>query len=87
METNILKDDKNELSVQIDNLTIVEVLRVYLNQDSNVKFAAWKREHPSKNPILTIRTNGKSAKKALQDAVSAIEKETGKLVADFKKAK
>lgn len=87
MEIKILKDDKQELRVQIDNLTIDEILRVYLNQDQAVKFAAWRREHPSKAPILLIKTQGKSAKKALQDAISKIEKDTTKILSEFKKAK
>jgi len=75
------------LNVQLDNLTIAEIVRVYLNKDSGVKFAAWKKEHPSKPAMLTIRTEGKGAKKALQDAISAIEKDTEKISNEFKKAK
>ena len=87
MEVNILKNDKQELKVQVDNLTVVEILRFYLNKDEAVKFAAWRREHPSKPPILHIKTQGKGAKKALQDAISKMEKDTGKLLSEFKKAK
>lgn len=87
MEIKILKSEKHELDVRVDNLTIVELLRNYLNKDEAVKFAAWKREHPSKPPILHIKTQGKGAKKALQDAISKIEKDTGKILAEFKKAK
>ena len=87
MEINVLEDKKDELRVQVDNLTIVELLRVYLNEDSSVKFAAWRREHPSKAPILHIKTSGKTAKKALHDAISKVEKDTGKVLNEFKKAK
>ncbi len=87
MEIKILKDEKDELKVQVDNLTVVELLRVYLNQDNNVKFAAWRREHPSKAPILHIKTEEKTAKKALQDAISKIEKDVSKILNEFKKAK
>ena len=87
MDIKILSEDKNELKVEIGNITIVEILRVYLNQDDSVKFAAWKREHPSKNPVLNVKTEGKSAKKALQDAIAKIEKDTDKLLEEFKKAK
>jgi len=87
MEIKILKNDKQELEVEIGNLTIAELLRNYLNEDSSVRFAAWKREHPSKAPVLNIKTNGKSAKKALQDAISKAGKDTAKLLAEFKKAK
>lgn len=87
MEVKILKQDKDDLTVQFDNLTIAEILRVYLNQDDSVKFAAWRREHPSKPPILNIKTSGKSAKKALQDAIAKIEKDASKIQEEFKKAK
>lgn len=87
MDIKIIQDEKEELKVQIDNLTVAEILRVYLNEDENVKFAAWRREHPSKAPILQIRTDGKHAKKALQDAIGKIEKDTDKILAEFKKAK
>lgn len=87
MKISVEKSDKQELMVKVDNLTVVELLRVYLNKQDGVKFAAWKREHPSKPPVLHIKTSGKSAKKALQDAIAAIEKDSSKLVTEFKKAK
>jgi DNA-directed RNA polymerase subunit L len=87
MEVEILKSSKDEIEVQLDNLTIAEVLRVYLNKDSGVSFVAWKREHPSENPILKIKTKGKTAKKAVNDAVSAATKDLDKIENDFKKMK
>jgi len=87
MDIKIIKNTKDELQLSVDNLTLVEILRIYLNEDSGVKFGAWRREHPSKPPILRIKTSGKSAKKALQDAISKIEKDSNKLVSEFKKAK
>ena len=73
MEMEILKQEKEAIEVQLDNLTLAEILRVYLNKDSDVKFAAWKREHPTKKPILSVK--GKNPKKAIKDAVSAIVKD------------
>ena len=87
MNINVLNSSKDEIELEVDNLTLVEILRVYLNKDSSVSFAAWKREHPTKNPILLVRTKGKTAKKALNDAISAITKDLDKLETDFKKAK
>ncbi len=87
MNVNVLNSSKDEIELEVDNLTLVEILRVYLNKDSSVNFAAWKREHPTKNPILKVQTKGKTAKKALNDAVSAITKDLDKLESDFKKAK
>ena len=87
MELEILKNSKDEIEVRLPNLTLVEILRVYLNKDSGVTFAAWKREHPSEKPILRVTTKGKTAKKAINDAVSAITKDLDKVESDFKKMK
>lgn len=87
MELKILKNEKEELEVELDNLTIAEILRVYLNKDSSVTFAAWKRAHITKKPVLLVKTKGKAAKKAIDDAVSEITKDLDKIESDFKKLK
>jgi len=86
MEPKFLKDEKNEAEIQLD-LTIAELLRAYLAKDSDVEFVAWKRKHIESHPILKIKTKGKTARKAISDAISQIEKQADKLVKDFKKAK
>lgn len=87
MDIKILQSSKDELEMEIGNLTIAELLRVYLGKDSAVDFVAWKREHLTKNPVLKIKTKGKTAKKAVSDAVSLVVKELDKLEKDFKKLK
>ena len=87
MEINVLKSSKDEIEVELGSLTIAEILRVYLNRDSSVTFVAWKREHPTEKPVLLVKTKGKTAKKAISDAVSAITKDLDKLESDFKKLK
>ena len=87
MEMNILKSDKNEIELEVESITIVEILRVYLNKDPSVTFTAWRREHPTKKPLLLVKTKGKTAKKAIDDAVSAIGNDLDKLDAEFKKLK
>ena len=87
MEMKILKDSKEELEVEIGSLTMVEILRVYLNKDSSVTFAAWKREHPTKKPILAVRTKGKTPKKAINNAIALITKDLENIETDFKKLK
>jgi len=87
MEMEILKDSKEEFEVQIESLTLAEILRVYLNKDSAVTFVAWKREHITKRPILNIKTKGKTPKKAVNDAISAITKDLEGIESDFKKMK
>jgi len=80
MEIKILKEDKNSLDVEIDNLTIVELLRIYLNKEG-VKLAAWKREHPSKNPILHIEAS--SPKKLLKKVIGNIQRELDGISSEF----
>ncbi|MFH1327104.1 MAG: RpoL/Rpb11 RNA polymerase subunit family protein [archaeon] len=87
MEINILHADKEEAEIEFESLTIAEILRVYLNKDPSVSFAAWKRDHPTEKPVLKIKTKGKTPKKAINDAVSLITKDLDKPLADFKKMK
>jgi DNA-directed RNA polymerase subunit L len=87
MEINIIKNEKNELEIKINNQTIAELIRFYLNQDPAVKLGVWKKEHYSKPIILKITTQGKSAKKALQDAITKAQKDLKKYSEEFKKAK
>lgn len=87
MEVKYIMDEKNEAEIEMDNSTIVEILRVYLAKDDAVSFVAWRKEHPSKNPRLKIKTKGKSARKALEEAISHINKDLDKLEENFKKGK
>jgi DNA-directed RNA polymerase subunit L len=86
MEIEILKMEKNEAEFKIDNTTIAEVLRAYLNENvDNVSFAAWRKEHPSKPVLFRVETSSGTVKKAVGDAVSAIRKDTEKFVSELKK--
>ena len=87
MEVEILESSKNEIKAKLENITLAEILRVYLNKDSGVSFAAWKREHPTEMPILLVKTKGKTAKKAIDDAVDEITKDLDKIEEQFKKVK
>ncbi len=84
MEIKILKDEKDCLDIELNNLTVAEVLRVYLVKE-DVKLAAWKRENPHANPVLHIESS--NPKKALKSAIVALEKEVDTVVEDFKKLK
>jgi DNA-directed RNA polymerase subunit L len=84
MEIKILKDEKNELDVEISSLTIAEVLRVYLNKEG-AKLAAWKKDHQTSNPVLHIEAD--NPKKLLKSAIASLEKEIDKTVNEFKKLK
>ncbi|MFC1686202.1 RpoL/Rpb11 RNA polymerase subunit family protein [Nanoarchaeota archaeon] len=87
MITKVLKNEKNYLEVELANLTIAEVTRKFLWDDSSVVMAAWKRDHPTKNPILVVKTSGKSAKKALTDTLEKMKKLNEKVLSEAKKIK
>lgn len=84
MLVKIVKDEKNVLELECDNLTIIELLRVYCNKEG-AKLSAWKREHPTKNPIL--RVEGENSSKIVQKAIAAVQKELDKYSEEFKKMK
>jgi DNA-directed RNA polymerase subunit L len=84
MQIEIVKQDKNDLELKIDNTTIAEILRVYLNKNG-VDFAAWRREHPTKPVTLRIQTGGKTVKKEVGDAVSQIKKDLDSILKGVKK--
>ena len=86
MELKILTEEKDNLVLELDNQTVAELLRVYLNKDDAVELAGWKRNHPENPVTFEIRTKGKTAKKALEEAVSKVEKELEKVLDDFKKS-
>ena len=86
MITKVLKNEKNHVELEIANLTIAELIRAQLWEDSSVKFAAWKRDHPTKNPILIVRTEGKSALKAISDCIARIDKLADKILDEVKKS-
>ncbi|MEK6906688.1 MAG: RpoL/Rpb11 RNA polymerase subunit family protein [Nanoarchaeota archaeon] len=87
MVTSVLKNSKEELEIELDSLTLAEILRVYLNKNPSVSFAAWKREHPTKKPVLLLRVKDKTAKKVLADAVDSITKDLDSIEDSFKKLK
>ena len=47
MQIKILKHKKEELEIELDNLTIAELLRSELWSE-DVEVSAWKRENPAR---------------------------------------
>ena len=84
MHIEIVKQDKQSVELKVTNLTIAEILRVYL-AEQGVGFVAWKREHPSKPIIMKIDVNSGTVEKAVADAVAALKKDCDKLLAVVKK--
>lgn len=85
MKIEIITQEKNEMEFKLDNLTLAELVRAYLNRDSSVELAVWKREHPSENPTFKIKTKGKNAKKAINDAISEAIKDLDSAEKEFEK--
>ena len=84
MEMEIVKQEKNEVEIKLDNVTVAEIMRVYLNQNG-ADFAVWRREHPTKPVNMIIKSSGKTVKKEVSDAVSAIKKDLDNFVKSVKK--
>ena len=84
MDVNVTLSEKDDVELKIDNPTIAELLRVYLNAQ-DIKFAAWRREHPSKPILMRIQTSSGTVKKAVSEAVSAINKDLDSILALVKK--
>lgn len=87
MEVKVLNKEKNAIEVEIESLTVAEILRVYLNKDSSVTFSAWKREHATKNPVLAVKTKDKDAKAVVDNAIKAVIQELDSVLGEFKKLK
>jgi len=84
MEVEVVKSEKNEMEIKTDNVTVVEILRNYL-YENGAEFAVWKREHPSKPAVLSVKSSGKTAAKAISDSIAAIEKDCKALLNAVKK--
>ncbi len=86
MEIKILKNEKNALEIELDNLTIAEFLRNELWQDKATELAVWTRKHPSERPILVLKTKDKTAKKVLIDTISKVRDKSDEILKEFKKS-
>lgn len=86
MEAKLVKYTKDTIEIEINNLTIAELLRVMLWKDKATEIAAWHRDHPTKNPKLILKTKGKDPKKVLLDTIKKIQKIDSELIKEFKKA-
>ena len=84
MEVEILVEKPEHLEFKMKGArhTLPNLLRETLVKDSKVEFVSYTLEHPFDNDSkFILKTKGKSAKKALADAVIEIDQE----LSDFKK--
>ena len=83
MNVDVIHQDKANAEIRLDNITIAEILRVYL-AEQGADFVAWRREHPSK-PVVMKLTSEKGVAKMMGTAVSALKKDLDSLRAGLKK--
>jgi len=84
LEIEIINESKDglEFIIKGERHTFPNLLRSALLKDSKVKFAAYKLHHPyDKQAEFIVKTEGKTPKKALANALKQINSE----LADFEK--
>ena len=84
MEVSTRLKEKNEIELSIKNVTVAEILRVYLNKQ-NAEFAAWRREHITGPAILRVQSSGKTVQKEITESITAIKKDLDKISSAIKK--
>lgn len=78
MDVTVVLNEKEKLKVEIDNLTLANLLNEKLWQQSGIDFAAYSVDHPYlAKPVLVIQ--GKNPKKALLDAADAVLEDISEL--------
>ncbi len=84
MDIEIVQQDKNNIEMKINNQTVAEILRVYLNKEG-IDFAAWRKEHPTKPILFKIQSSDKALKKIVSDAAASIKKDLESIEKALKK--
>ncbi len=87
MEVKVVKSEGNELKIEISDFTVCEFLRNELWKDEKVVLASYSRKHPTAAPVLRIVAEGKTPKKALEDAIGRAAKVNEEFLKVFKAAK
>ena len=86
MELNVLKDEKDKLTIQVGNdfATIASAIKNELWNDPKIKVATVTKKHPlvSKPEIIIEGTNPRMM---LKDAVKRVKKNIDNLKKDFAK--
>jgi DNA-directed RNA polymerase subunit L len=89
MELEVKESDKNKLVMAIkgEDHTFCNVLVKRLQQNSDVKVAVYKIDHPlTRVPTLMVETSTGDPKKAIQGAIKELEKEFKSFQKSFDKA-
>ena len=89
MEIKKIQDEKNKLVIEIKGVShgFCNMLKEKLLEDSHVKIATYRVEHPLVNvPKLLVETDGnETPQKAILNAVGKLKTFTDKIRKDFAK--
>jgi len=90
MEVKILKDEKDELQIELSETDegFLNLIKNAVWQQSGVEFAGFRIEHPeTSKPIFIIKSKGKKAKDIWNAALESISEELDKFGKELKKIK
>lgn len=78
---NVLKDEKDTLEIEIVNGEegLGEILVQYLNEEKEVEFVAYKKEHPFDKGIKLVIKSKKNPKKILLSVLKKTKEEIEEL--------
>jgi len=89
MELNVLKEEKNQLEIELKGGSIgfSNLIKEELWNDKNVDEAAYIKEHPyMSEPKIYLKTRGKDPKLVLNNTIKRIEVKLKDLRGEFKRA-
>jgi DNA-directed RNA polymerase subunit L len=84
MEVKVLKEGKDSIEIETDNLTIAEIVRAYAWKNKKVVLAGWRREHPTKPIVLVLKTKEKP-RAVLKEIVDDISSKLSEIRKNVKK--
>lgn len=88
MEVKVLKRENHllKLKVEGEKHTLFSPLREELYNDDDVKFVAYREEHPLlENVVFEVKTKTKTPLEALQDAIKRMHEKINEMQKEFKR--
>ncbi len=74
MEVRLLKNEKDKLVIEVDDLTIAALVADYTAKQRGVEISTFMREHPYlANPKIVVKA--RDAKAAVKRAIESIKKD------------
>lgn len=90
MKLNVVSNEKNHLEFYIEGErhTLPNFLKEKVSGETGVDFCAYRLDHPlDKKARFIVKTDGKSPKKVIEDAIKNIKEELGEFKKEVDKLK